>query len=47
MLSVLANTQGDPGAQATTLLVWALGVAAAISMWTQPARAFFDAWRKR
>jgi serine/threonine protein kinase len=47
MLSVLANTRSDPGAQVLTLLVWALGVAAAVPLWTQQARAFFDAWRKR
>jgi hypothetical protein len=30
-----------------TLLVWALGVAAAVLLWTQQARAFFDTWRQR
>ena len=47
LLSVLANTHGAPGAQVLTLLVWALGVAAAVPLWTQQARAFFDTWRKR
>jgi serine/threonine protein kinase len=47
MLSVLANTKDDPGAQVMTLLVWGLGVAATILLWTQQARAFFDTWRKR
>jgi hypothetical protein len=47
MLSVLGKTHGDGGTQAMTLLVWGLGVGAAIPLWTQQARAFFDAWRKR
>jgi len=47
MLLVLARTHNDPGARFTTLLTWAFGVAAAIPLWTQQARAFFDTWRKR
>jgi hypothetical protein len=46
MLLVLLRTHNDPGARFTTLLVWALGVAAAIPLWTQQARDFFVAWRK-
>jgi hypothetical protein len=30
-----------------TLLVWGLGVGAAIPLWTEQARAFFATWRKR
>jgi hypothetical protein len=47
LLSVLVSTKGDPGAQFLTLLVWALGVAATVLLWTQQARAFFAAWGKR
>jgi hypothetical protein len=47
MLVVLARTHNDPGARFTTLVTWALGVAAAIPLWTRTARAFFSTWRKR
>ena len=47
MLLVLLRTHDDPGARFTTLVAWALGVAAAIPLWTQQARGFFDTWRKR
>ena len=47
MLLVLFGTHHDPGAQFTTLVVWALGVAAVIPLWSQQARDFFHAWRKR
>jgi hypothetical protein len=46
MLLVLLRTHNDPGARFTTLLTWALGVAAAIPLWTQQARDFFVTWRK-
>ncbi len=46
MLLVVLGTH-DPGARFSTLLVWALGLAAVIPLWTQPARQFFEAWRKR
>jgi len=45
MLLVLGGT--DHGAKFFTLLVWALGVAALIPLWSQQARAFFAAWGKR
>jgi hypothetical protein len=54
MLLVLAGTHNDAGARLNdvgtrflTLVVWALGVAALIPLWTQQARAFFAAWGKR
>jgi hypothetical protein len=46
-LLVLFGTHRDPGSQFTTLVVWALGVAAVIPLWSQQARDFFYAWRKR
>jgi hypothetical protein len=46
-LLVLFGTHHDPGPQFTTLVVWALGVAAVIPLWSQQARDFFYAWRKR
>jgi hypothetical protein len=47
MLLVLLRTHNDPSARFTTLVAWALGVAAVIPLWTQQARAFFDTWGKR
>ncbi len=47
MLLVLFGTHRDPGPQFTTFVVWALGVAAVIPLFSQEARDFFFAWRKR
>jgi hypothetical protein len=46
-LIVLFGTKRDPGPQLTTVVVWALGVAAVIPLFSQQARDFFQAWRKR
>jgi drug/metabolite transporter (DMT)-like permease len=46
-LIVLFGTHRDPGAQFTTVVVWAIGVAAVVPLWSQRARDFFHAWRKR
>jgi hypothetical protein len=46
-LLVVFGTHRDPGPQFTTVLVWAIGVAAVIPLWSQQARDFFYAWRKR
>lgn len=46
-LMVLLATHGDPGVRFTTVVVWALGVGAVIPLWSQQARDFFYAWRKR
>jgi CHASE2 domain-containing sensor protein len=46
-LFVLLGTQHDPGPQFTTVVVWALGVATVIPLFSQQARDFFFAWRKR
>jgi serine/threonine kinase PknH len=46
-LVVLFGTHGDPGAQFTTLVVWGLGVATVVPLWSQQAREFFYTWRKR
>jgi hypothetical protein len=40
------DTKNDPGAEFTTLLVWALGVATVVPLWSQQAREFFYTWRK-
>jgi serine/threonine protein kinase len=45
-LLVLFGTHRDPGPQFTTILVWALGLAAVIPLWSQQARNFFYTWRK-
>ena len=47
MLFVLRARTTTPAPSFTTLLVWALGVAAVIPLWTQQARDFCYAWRKR
>jgi hypothetical protein len=47
LLLVCVDTHNDPAARFLTLLVWALGLAAVIPLWSQQARNFFYAWRKR
>jgi hypothetical protein len=46
-LVVVFGTKADPGAEFTTIVVWALGVASVIPLWSQQAREFFFTWRKR
>jgi hypothetical protein len=46
-LFVVFGTHDDPGAQFTTVVALAIGVAAAVPLWSQQARDFFFAWRKR
>jgi hypothetical protein len=46
-LIVVLGTHGDHGPQFTTVVVWAIGMAAVIPLWSQQARDFFYAWRKR
>ena len=46
-LSVVFGTHHDPGAQLTTVLVWAIGVATIIPLWSRQAAEFFYAWRSR
>jgi hypothetical protein len=46
-LIVVFGTHHAAGAQATTIVVWAVGVAAVIPLWSQQARDFCYAWRKR
>jgi serine/threonine protein kinase len=46
-LVVLFGTHYDSGPQFTTVMVWAIGVATVIPLWSQQARDFFYAWRKR
>jgi serine/threonine protein kinase len=43
-LFVLLGTHRDPAPQFTTVVVWALGAAAVIPLWSQQARDFFRAW---
>jgi len=44
VLFVLGGTHNDPGARFFNLLVWVLGVAAVIPLWTRQARDFFATW---
>jgi eukaryotic-like serine/threonine-protein kinase len=46
-LIVVFGTHRDPGPQFTTVVVWAIGVATIAPLWSQQARDFFYAWRKR
>ena len=46
VLFVLLGTHRDPAPQLTTVVVWALGVAAVIPLWSQQARDFYRAWGK-
>jgi hypothetical protein len=46
-LIIMIQDKGAPGFVFTTILVWAMGVAAAVPLWSQQARAFAQAWRKR
>jgi serine/threonine protein kinase len=46
-LFILLGTRHDPGVQFMTVVVWAIGVAAVIPLWSQQAREFFFAWRRR
>ena len=46
-LIVVFGTHDDAGPQFMTVLVWAIGVATIIPLWSQQARDFFFAWRKR
>jgi hypothetical protein len=46
-LIVVFGTHRDPGPQFTTVVVWAIGVATIAPLWSQQARDFCYAWRKR
>jgi hypothetical protein len=46
-LIVVFGTKRDPGVQLTTFVVWALGVATIVPLFSQQAREFFYNWRKR
>ena len=47
LLIVMFGTHNDAGARFITLMVWGLGLAAVIPLWSQQARVFYFAWRKR
>jgi hypothetical protein len=46
-LLVAFGTNHNAGPQNITAVVWAIGVAAIIPLWSQRARDFFFAWRRR
>jgi hypothetical protein len=46
-LIVCFGSKNAPGAQYTTALVWIIGVAAVIPLWSRGAREFFASWRRR
>jgi hypothetical protein len=47
LLTVLLYTHDDPGAKAASIVVWIVGLAATIPLWTGQATTFFLAWRRR
>jgi hypothetical protein len=47
LLFFLVGTTNDPGARFFNILVWVLGVAAVIPLWTRQARDFFATWGRR
>jgi serine/threonine protein kinase len=47
LLTVLLATHNDPGVKTASLLVWIIGLAAAIPLWGRQASNFFQAWRRR
>jgi hypothetical protein len=46
LLTVLLATDNDPGVKAASLVVWIIGLAAAIPLWGRQASNFFQAWRR-
>lgn len=46
LLIVMFGTHNDAGARFTAFVVWGLGLAAVIPLWSQQARVFYFAWRK-
>jgi hypothetical protein len=47
LVTVLLLTAGDPAVKAVSVVIWVIGLATVILLWTQQAYAFFDAWRRR
>ena len=45
-LVVLIGTDNDPGVQATTVIIWIIGLAATILLWGRQARDFFAYYRR-
>ena len=45
-LTVLLATHNDVGVKTTSLLVWIVGLAATIPLWSRQATNFFRAWRR-
>ncbi|HET9081438.1 MAG TPA: protein kinase [Trebonia sp.] len=45
-LIVVFGAKRDPSAELTTIVVWILGAASVIPLWTQQAREFFFTWRR-
>jgi hypothetical protein len=46
-LIVLTRSDNAPGVLFTTVLVWVIGVATVVPLWTRQASEFFAAWRRR
>jgi hypothetical protein len=47
LLTVLLYTHDDPGAKAASIVVWIVGLAATIPLWTRQATNFFLTWRRQ
>jgi hypothetical protein len=46
LLIVLLGTHNDPGVQATTVIIWIIGLAATILLWGRQAGDFFASYRR-
>jgi hypothetical protein len=47
MLIDMVLLNGEVGVKATSAVIWGIGLAAVVLLWSQDSRAFFRAWRKR
>jgi Protein kinase domain len=46
LLIVLLGTHNDPGVQATSIIIWLIGLVATIPLWGRQARDFFALYRR-
>jgi hypothetical protein len=46
LLIVLLGTHNDPGVQATSIIIWLIGLTATIPLWGRQARDFFALYRR-
>jgi hypothetical protein len=44
-IGVILGTPGEPGVKITSFIIWGLGLAATIMLWSAPARAFYQQFK--